>query len=187
VIDDNAQAITTDLSVAFQFHLPYLTCDGNTTSIIIPTGPQVSVNAIIGLLFIKAISMIIDTVVNSVKAKHLVYKPFPIEFFCTTKYAPAISDDRAAFCHIEFEEVQSIIAKTNAYILTVCASNKMSPSTKRIRITELHKPVGTTRDFDSMTTILTNRSMTGQWHLPPSANDNTHVYHIQIHGENGYL
>jgi hypothetical protein len=72
VINDGAQAITTDLSVAFQFHLPYLICDGNTTSIIIATGPQVSVNAIIVLPFIKATGMIIDTVENVVKAKHLV-------------------------------------------------------------------------------------------------------------------
>ncbi len=98
VINDDAQAITTDLSVAFQFHLPYLTHDGSTTSIIIATGPQVSVNAIIGLPFIKVTGMIIDTVDNVVKAKHLVCEPFPIEFCRATKYVPAISDDGAAIC-----------------------------------------------------------------------------------------
>ncbi len=39
VIDNEAQAITTNLSIAFQFHLLYLTGDGNTTSIIIATSP----------------------------------------------------------------------------------------------------------------------------------------------------
>jgi hypothetical protein len=72
VIDDEAQAITTDLSVAFQFHLPYLTRDGSMTSIIIATGPQVSMNPIIGLPFIKATGMISDTVDKVVKAKPLV-------------------------------------------------------------------------------------------------------------------
>jgi hypothetical protein len=191
VIDDDAQAITTDLSVAFQFHQPYLTHDGSTTSIIIATSPQVSVNAIIGLQFIKATSMIINTVDNVVKAKHLVCKPFPIEFCYATKYVPDISDDRAAICYIKFEEVQFIIQKTNEYIATVCASNKMPPSAKlaakRIRITELHKPVGATSDSDSMTTVSTNSSMTGCWHPPPSANDTAHEYHNQILGENGYL
>jgi hypothetical protein len=90
VIDDDMQVITTDLSVAFQFHLPYLTCDGITTSIIIATGPQVSVNVIIGLPFIKATSMIVDTVDNVIEAKHLVCNPFPIEFCRATKYVPAI-------------------------------------------------------------------------------------------------
>jgi hypothetical protein len=128
VINDDAQAITTNLSVTFQFHLPYLTHDGNTTSIIIATGPQVSINAIIGLPFIKVTGMIIDTVDNVVEAKHLVCEPFPIEFCCATKYVPAISDKRAAICCIKFEEVQSIIAKTDKYSAIVCASNKTLPS-----------------------------------------------------------
>jgi hypothetical protein len=93
------------------------------TSIIIATGPQVSMNAIIDLPFIKATGMIIDTVDNVLKAKHLVFKPFPIEFCPAMKYVPAISDDHAAICYIKFEEVQSIIAKTNAYIAAVCTSN----------------------------------------------------------------
>jgi hypothetical protein len=58
----------TKLSVAFQFHLPYLTRDGQSTSISIATSPQVSVNLIIGLPFITATGMIIDTVDNVVKA-----------------------------------------------------------------------------------------------------------------------
>jgi hypothetical protein len=184
VIDDDAQAITTDLSVA---HLPYLNCDGNTTSITIATGLQVSVNAIIGLLFIKVTGMIIDTVDSIIKMKHLVFKPFPFEFYRATKYVPAISDDGAAIHYIKFEEVQSIIAKTDEYIATVCASNKKLPSAKRIRITEPRKPMGTTSNSGSMTTVLTNRSMTGHWHPPPSANDTTHEYHNQLLEENGYL
>ncbi len=114
MINDDLQAITTDLSVDFQFHLPYLTCDGSTTSIIIAASPQVRGNAIIGLPFIKATGMIFNTVDNVVKAKQLVCcKPFPIEFCRAMKYVPAISDDHAAICYIKFEEVQSIIAKTD--------------------------------------------------------------------------
>jgi hypothetical protein len=124
---------------------------------------------------------------NVIEAKHLVCKPFPIEFCRAAKYVPAIFDDRAAICYIEFEEVQSIIVKTNEYIATVCASNKTLPSAKWIQITEPHKPMGTTSNSDSVTTISTNRSMTGHWHPPPSANDTTHEYHNQILGENGYV
>jgi hypothetical protein len=119
VINDDVQAITTDLSVVFQFHVPYLTRDESMTSIIIATSPQVSMNAIIGLPFIKATGMIINTVDYIVEAKHLVCKPFRIEFCRTTKYVPAISDDRAAICYIKFEEIQSIIATTYEYIATV--------------------------------------------------------------------
>jgi hypothetical protein len=52
VLSESAQRggelITTELTVGFQFHLPYLTKDGNTTSILIATGPHVTVNMIAG-------------------------------------------------------------------------------------------------------------------------------------------
>jgi hypothetical protein len=131
--------------------------------------------------------MIFDSVDNVTEVEHLVCEPFQIEFCRATKYVPAISDDHAAICCIKFEEVQSIIVKTNKYMASVCASNKRLPSTKRIRITERHKPVGPTSNSNSMTTVLTNRSMTRRWHPPPSANDTAHEYHEQILGENGYL
>jgi hypothetical protein len=40
VIDDEKQAITTELSVAFEFHLPYLTHDGQSTSISMLPAPK---------------------------------------------------------------------------------------------------------------------------------------------------
>jgi hypothetical protein len=183
VNDDEAQAIRTDLSVAVQFHLPYLTCDWNTTSIIITTVPQVSLKAIIGLLFIKATGMIIDTVDNVVKAKHLVCELFPIEFCCTTKNVPAIANDCAAIFYVKF----SIIKKTNTYIPELCASIKKSVSAKWVHVTEPHMPMGFVSNSDGMTTVLTNRSMIGHWFPPPSANDTPNEYHDQILGEYGYL
>jgi hypothetical protein len=37
IIQNNAEAITIDLAIAFQFDLPYLTKDGSTTSFVIDT------------------------------------------------------------------------------------------------------------------------------------------------------
>jgi hypothetical protein len=186
VIDDEQQAITTELSVAFQFHLPYLTRDGQSTSISIATGPHVSVNSIIGLPFITGTGMVIDTVDNVIEAKHLVCQPFPIEFRRATKYVPAISDDRAATRYIEFNEVLSIIKKTDAYIAKVYAGAP-SASNKKVRISEQHVPVGPGSDSDSAASISTNRSMLGRWLPPPSANDTPHDYHNNVLGEDGYL
>jgi hypothetical protein len=59
IVQDNAYAITTDLPIAFQFHLPYFTKDGSATSFVVATGPQVSVNTVLGLLLITATGMII--------------------------------------------------------------------------------------------------------------------------------
>ncbi len=186
VIDDETQAITTKLCVAFQFHVPYLTCDGQSTSILIATGPQISVNSIIGLPFITSTGMIINTVNNVVEAKYLVCEPFPINFCCATKYVPAISDDRADICYIEFKEVLSIIDKTDAYIAKVYAG-AMLASNKKVHLSELHVHVGQESNSDSMTTISTSRSMIGCWCPPPSANDTPHDYHNNVLEENGYL
>jgi hypothetical protein len=60
IVQDNPNPITTDLPVAFQFHLPYLTKDGSATSFVVATGPQVSVNRVLGLSLIKATFTIID-------------------------------------------------------------------------------------------------------------------------------
>jgi hypothetical protein len=54
------KSITTELSVGFQFHLPYLTRDGSQTSLLIATRLHVTVNIIVGLLFIQATQVIID-------------------------------------------------------------------------------------------------------------------------------
>jgi hypothetical protein len=57
IVQDNAYTNTTNLSVAFQFHLPYLTKDGRATSFVVATGPQVSINTVLGLPLIKATGM----------------------------------------------------------------------------------------------------------------------------------
>ncbi len=71
IVQDDSRAITTDLAVVFQFHLPYPTKDGRQTSFILATGPQVSVNTVLGIRLIIATGMIIDTIDNVVEVKHL--------------------------------------------------------------------------------------------------------------------
>ena len=52
------------LMVGCQFHLPYLPRNGNPTSILIATGPHVTVNSIVGLPFIQATRAAIDLADN---------------------------------------------------------------------------------------------------------------------------
>ncbi len=108
-----------DLSVAFQFHLPYLTRDGSPTSFVLATGPQVSVNMVLGLPLITATGMIIDTVDNVAEAKHLDCPPFLIDFCHATKNIPALDKD-ATTHYVEFEDVHGILQKTDSYIARVC-------------------------------------------------------------------
>jgi hypothetical protein len=64
IVQDNAVAITTDLHVTFRFHLPYFTKDGSATSFVVATGPQVSMNMVLGLPLITATGMILNFVDN---------------------------------------------------------------------------------------------------------------------------
>ena len=64
----------------FRFHLPYKTTQGEDTSLLIATGPNVSVNTILGLPFMQGTGMILDLVDNTAECKYLDCPPFPIDF-----------------------------------------------------------------------------------------------------------
>ena len=74
------EAVTTELEVGFQFHLPYKTTAGEETSFLIATGPQVSVNTILGLPFMQGTGMILDLVDNLAECKYLDCPAFLIDY-----------------------------------------------------------------------------------------------------------
>jgi hypothetical protein len=80
--------VTMELTVGFDIHLPYITKDGNTTSLLVATGPDVAVNIVLGLPFITAMGMVANFADNICEAKNLLCKPFPINFKCATKSIP---------------------------------------------------------------------------------------------------
>jgi hypothetical protein len=82
--------ITTKLNVGFDIHLPNTTKDGYNTSLLVAAGPNVAVNLILGLPFIKATSMIADFVDNVCEAKNLLCNLFPIDLKRTTKSIPVL-------------------------------------------------------------------------------------------------
>jgi hypothetical protein len=78
--------------VGFQFHLPYLTKDGDTTSILIATGPHVTVNTIVGLPFIQATRGVIDLNDNVVELRAFDAPPFPLEYRRATVHVPVTEE-----------------------------------------------------------------------------------------------
>jgi hypothetical protein len=105
VTSSAAAPITTELSVGFEIHLPYITKDGNDTSLLVAAGPDDAINLILGLPFIKAMGMIINFIDNVCDAKHLICDPFPIDFCRTTKSIPVIGDRDVGSHSVEFQEV----------------------------------------------------------------------------------
>ncbi len=111
----NAAPITTELSDGFEVHLPYLTKDGNETSLLVAAGPNVAVNLILGIPFIKATGMIADFADNVCQAKHLLCNPFPINFRRATKSIPAIGGRDSASHPTKFQEVHQALGMLRAY------------------------------------------------------------------------
>jgi hypothetical protein len=113
------ESVATELTVGFQFHLPYLTREGQATSILIATGPQVAVNVIVGLPFIQATKMIINASNRVVDMHALDTPPFPLEYHRAAVHVPILEEDSTASAHMsdahanlikEIEELELFLA-----------------------------------------------------------------------------
>ncbi len=60
IVQQEGMSVSTDLTIAFKFTMPNLMCEGQETSLLIATGPNVTVNTILGLPFIQQTKMTID-------------------------------------------------------------------------------------------------------------------------------
>ena len=107
IMSSDAASITTELEVGFLFHLPYRTREGDISSLMVATGPNVSVNTIIGLPFMKAMGMILDLVNEVVECKYLDCPPFPVDFSPTSNHVPVL-DDKCTPIHHAASYVQLI-------------------------------------------------------------------------------
>jgi hypothetical protein len=93
IVQRGGDLVTTELTVGFQFHLPYLTKEGDPTSILIATGPHVPVNMIVGLLFIQATRAVIDLSDNVAELRTLDTPPFPLEYRRAMVHVPAAIEE----------------------------------------------------------------------------------------------
>ncbi len=113
IVQRGGESITMELTVGFQFHLPYLTKEGNTTSILIATGPHVTVNTIIGLPFIQATHAVIDLADNVSELRALDAPPFPLEYRRATVHVPIVDEGNEHPVHMA-EAYSNLIAEINA-------------------------------------------------------------------------
>ena len=89
------ESVTNELEVGFQFYLPYKSSDGEDASLLVATGPHVSVNTILGLPFMQGTGMILDLVDNLAECKYLDCSPFPIDFRQTSNHVPVMDEPSA--------------------------------------------------------------------------------------------
>jgi hypothetical protein len=180
VTSSAATPITTELSVGFEIHLPYVTKDGNETSLLVAAGPDVAVNLILGLPFIKATGMIVDFINNVCDAKHLVCDPFPIDFCRATKSIPAVGVQDATPHSVEIQEVLRALASIKALI-----SAQASGATLRS-----YPAAGTPRAITPSIGAPARNVMfdiNNRWVSPSKSAGDTNDYVHHVLGDMGYL
>jgi hypothetical protein len=106
IVKQNGKSITTKLTVAFKFKLPYLTKEGNTTTFMVAVGLNVMVNTILGLPFIKQTKMIVDMVDQVAELRALDALPFPIDFRRVQCHVPTINETKV---HVNVAQYADII------------------------------------------------------------------------------
>jgi hypothetical protein len=110
IVEQNGESITTKLSVAFKFKLPYFTKDGNATTFMVAVGPNNTVNTILGLPFIKQTKMIVDVADQVAELRALDALPFPISFRRAQCHVPMIDETKV---HVNMTQYADIIREIN--------------------------------------------------------------------------
>jgi hypothetical protein len=115
IVQQDGASVSTDLTVAFQFTMPYLTREGNATSLLIATGPNVTVNTILGIPFIQQTKMTINASDQVADLRALDMPPFPINFRRAMCTVPAMPPDLApgptlSNCALVIKEIKRLEA-----------------------------------------------------------------------------
>ena len=120
-LDDNLPS-TTELNIGFELFLPYLNRDGATTAIGFATGTHVTVNAIIGLPFIRATGMLIDTVDNKIQMKYLDCGLFDIEYKLTSAVPSPVTKVEhapASACSGRYRDIIELVTRLENFTMGI--------------------------------------------------------------------
>jgi hypothetical protein len=114
IVQQGGASVTTNLTVAFQFHMPYFTRKGHPTTLLMACGPNVMVNTILGLPFIQATRMVLNASNQVAELRALDTPPFALDFchaMCTLPPVSGLPDDGTAMCYADIiKEVNRIEA-----------------------------------------------------------------------------
>ena len=94
--DKEGKYVTADITVAFEFYLPYATKRGQSLTFIIGTGPNVSLIGLVGLSWIQKVGAIFDAVDQVIKCKLLDVAPFPVTSMGAQFSVPEVSTSLAS-------------------------------------------------------------------------------------------
>jgi hypothetical protein len=110
IVEQDGESSTPELMVAFKFKIPYHMKEGNPTTFMVAVGPNVRVNAILGLPFIKQTKMIVDAADQVAELCALDALPFPIDFCRAQCHVPTINETKV---HVNMTQYADIIQEIN--------------------------------------------------------------------------
>ena len=160
IIQQDGASVSTDLTVAFQFTLPYLTHEGHATSLLIATGPDVTVNTIFGLPFIQQTRMVIDASDQVADMRTLDMPPFSIDFHCTMCTVPALPPDVApgptsSNCAIVLKEIARLEAFFAGNATPTKPEGILLPSERLHKVGFVAGPTSSASSTSNSSTIIT--------------------------------
>ena len=131
IVQKDGESVTTALQVAFLFHLPYLSREGEPTSLMIATGTHVTVNLILGLPFITSTGMIIDTTDQVAELRALDSPTFPIEYRRATVHVPLIDESAVPVNYSNYRDIIAEVDQLEEYMMAQSATKASEASRPR--------------------------------------------------------
>ena len=190
IVQKGEEAVTTELEVCFQFHLPYKTRKGGDASFMIATGPHVSVNTILGLPFVFATGAILDFVDMVVECKYLDCLPFPIDFRRTSNHVPVMDEPDASVQLTQLNDVVREIENLERYYDAKVQAGSSNVTTKNLAVHFGTKSAARIAVSDSGSVDSVKYSSGGigtRWVPPSSVYEDDNDYQSSVLGEDSYL
>ena len=173
------EAIITELEVGFQFHLPYKTSTGEDLSLLIATGPHISVNTILGMPFMQGTGMILNLVSNLAECKYLDCPAFSIDFQRTSNQFP-VTDKPSTTVQIAklATIIEQIVYLKRYYEAKVqVGSSSMCPGEPAVHFGTKSAARAALIDSDSVhSTLRPSEGMTHRWVPPASVHEDNDDY-----------
>jgi hypothetical protein len=153
------------------------------------TGPNVLVNMIIGLPFIKATGMILDFVDDVAECKHLDCPPFPVDFWHTNNHITVVEAPAHHLGPHKTSVLKELLNLEHWYNAKVMAD---SPSVQHsaVYFGSKSRKRAYIPNSDSIITVKSPNSILDNRWVPPSSmppDDSSDDYHQQILREDGCL
>jgi hypothetical protein len=153
IVQQGGASVTMYLTVAFQFHMPFMTREGTPSTLLVAWGPNMMVDCILGLPFIQATKMVIDAADQVAELRALDMPPFPLNFRRAMCTVPAVGSPPDKESAIRYAKVIAKVNKVEALF-----SSKTQPALNAPKPAGILCPAKHTKSIEFYSSFADNRS-----------------------------